>query len=154
MTFASIKDEPTLLANELFCNPDRSHSDIFNIICNFKHDIEIIIANKLIKESIIFKTIIKDLKNTYTYQMEWDGYGKIRDEDLKIRYNFRYNKHVFKFVYKKNKKMVNYKFYFVNNGDNNSFNTMLFEELKRNYLLKPLFLSTILLGKRTHYYIM
>lgn len=140
-------------ANELFCNPLRSHSDVFNIICNFKHDMEIASAKDIIKNSIIFKTIIEDLQyEKFTTYMQWDGYGKIQDENFRIIYKSKLDYHRFIFIYNNGKRFIRHSFRFNNSSYCKSFETLLFEELKNNQIiLKSIFKNTVLLGKRKEY---
>ena len=96
------------MANKLFCNPIHSHSDIFKIICDYKHQLEYAEARKLIYNNMIFKRICSDIKfKTY---VEWNCWSKINDYNCKIRYWFSNQRHNLSFVYHECNKTITYRF--------------------------------------------
>lgn len=141
-----------MFANELFCNPIHSYSELFKMICNMKHDLEINIAKQIIINSPIYKTIVKDIKLKVC--VEWDCWGSIEDYNCNIRYRFtNINGHNFYFSYKENGVSKEYNFSF-HNGYQSSFKDVFFNNLKTHHKLKPFFINSVLIGKRKHFTIM
>ena len=144
-----------MYANELFCNPYRSYTDIFKKICDMKHQLEYHDAKRQICENMIFKKIIKDLKfkdlqGSWPRTYRWRCWEKEKNNSSTIHYFCTHKtgyKHVF--IISKNDQVLSRISFEPLLPDLKcvGFQQRLFEEIKNHYEIKPIFEKTVLIGK-------
>lgn len=133
-----------MYANELFCNPSRSYSDLFKIICDYKHQLEKTEAEKIIRSTILYNKIVETFK--FSIKTNWISWGNISEYNCEISYRYINNTHVF--LFKSNDK--NY-FIHLKNKIPKPFAENFLDELKKHANLKPLFINSVLVGEKTYY---
>lgn len=136
-----------MYSNELFANKRRSYSGIFKKICDYKHDLERIEGEKIIKNSIIYKKIIKDFK--FYESSQWLSWGSIEKYNCKISYRYIFKKHTFYFFYTTNFGQ-SYKKYILqfSNRIDKTFESIFLDQIKSHLELKPFFMNSVLVGER------